>query len=51
MNRFVIYKNPYKDKDNIVSGAVFESLKSLGAEVSFFEDYKGDFGEDARNRG
>ena len=46
MNRFVIYKNPYKDKDNIVSSAVYESLKSLGAEVSFFEDYKGDFSED-----
>ena len=46
MNRFVIYKNPYKDKDNIVSNAVFDSLKSCGAEVTYFEDYKGDFGED-----
>ncbi|MCR4618274.1 MAG: NAD(+)/NADH kinase [Lachnospiraceae bacterium] len=46
MKKFVIYKNPYKDKDEVITGKVKKCLRDLGAEVTDFKDYKGDFSED-----
>ncbi len=46
MKKFVIYKNPYKDCDNKITGLVADSLEELGAHVEYFEDYKDGFYED-----
>ncbi len=46
MKKFLIYKNPYKDKDEAVKNKVKECLLKLGAEVTDFDKYKGEFTED-----
>ncbi|MBR1861577.1 MAG: NAD(+)/NADH kinase [Lachnospiraceae bacterium] len=46
MKKFVIYKNPYKDKNGTITERVRTYLKEKGAEVSLFSDYRGEPGED-----
>ncbi len=46
MKKFVIYKNPYKDRDELITGRVINALKAHGAEVSIFDGITDTYGED-----
>ena len=46
MNKFLIYKNPYKDKDETIKNKVVSCLLSLGAAVTDFDKYNGEYGDD-----